>query len=179
MGKEQSWGRRKQYEDEDKEMETEWKEPDYLGHYADLGWTTVATKGDIVASYRKLALKTHPDKQEIDNTLQSTTTIWFQRVNEEHAVLSDEEKRAKYDEACLPNAKAKDTSKAPTDKAHAEACVEIVALSGWVVRKSRSTGSCYLAQPMFEHVQWASLRLYPYVATDNCSCTKYTAAFPK
>ena len=173
----------KQYEENDKEKKKEGegkgKGPDYLGHYAVLGLTTAATKGEIVASYRKLALKTHPDKQGIDETLRKAATVWFQRVKEAHAVLSDEEKRAKYDEACVPKAEAEDTSKAPTDKAHEEACADIVGLPGWVVFKSRSTGSCYFAQPMLDHVQWASPRLYPYVATDNCSCAKCTAAFPK
>lgn len=67
------------------------KEKDY---YKILGVPKAATLAEIKASYKKLALKWHPDKNP-DNT-QETKQV-FQKISEAYSVLSDEKKRKKYD----------------------------------------------------------------------------------
>lgn len=60
--------------------------------YSVLGVSRSADKSDIKSAYRKLAKKYHPDA----NPGKDTTTE-FQEVNRAYEVLSDEEKRKKYD----------------------------------------------------------------------------------
>src|SRR5690606_21887852 len=64
--------------------------PDY---YALLGVERHADAGDIKAAYRRLALKYHPDRNPGDKAAEDK----FKQINEAYAVLSDEEKRARYD----------------------------------------------------------------------------------
>ncbi|XP_021725859.1 uncharacterized protein LOC110693045 isoform X2 [Chenopodium quinoa] len=52
-----------------------------------------ASDEDIRLSYRKLALKWHPDKHKDD----SAVTAKFQDINEAYRVLSDPTKRLEYD----------------------------------------------------------------------------------
>ena len=52
-----------------------------------------ATQEEIKKSYRKLAMKYHPDRNKGDKTAESK----FKEINEAYAVLSNEEKRKQYD----------------------------------------------------------------------------------
>jgi len=52
-----------------------------------------ATQEEIKKSYRKLAMKYHPDRNKGDKTSESK----FKGINEAYAVLSNEEKRKQYD----------------------------------------------------------------------------------
>lgn len=52
-----------------------------------------ATDEDIKLSYRRLALKWHPDKHRSDPDVTSR----FQAINEAYKVLSDPDKRVDYD----------------------------------------------------------------------------------
>jgi curved DNA-binding protein CbpA len=67
---------------------------DPKGYYTELGITKTATTDEIKQTYRKLALKWHPDKNP-DNVAEATRI--FQRISEAYSVLSDEKKREQYD----------------------------------------------------------------------------------
>lgn len=60
-------------------------------HYATLGLERGASVDDIKRAYRKLAMKYHPDKQGGDADK-------FKAINQAHEILSDPEKRARYDQ---------------------------------------------------------------------------------
>mgnify|MGYP003294578175 CR=1 FL=1 len=62
--------------------------------YEVLGLTPGASDDEIKAAYRKLAKQYHPDTNKDDPKAQER----FQEINEANAVLSDPEKRKKYDE---------------------------------------------------------------------------------
>ena len=62
-------------------------------YYEILGVEKTASEADIKKAYRSLAKKYHPDMNP-DN---KEAEVKFKEVNEAYAVLSDEEKRAKYD----------------------------------------------------------------------------------
>lgn len=66
----------------------------YIDYYKTLGVEKNATPDDIRKAYRTLARKYHPDLHPDDPTAQEK----FQQVNEANEVLSDPEKRKKYDE---------------------------------------------------------------------------------
>ena len=66
---------------------------DYVDYYATLGVDKKASPEDIQKAYRKLARKYHPD---INKT--STGEEKFKQINEAYQVLSDADKRAKYDQ---------------------------------------------------------------------------------
>jgi curved DNA-binding protein len=67
---------------------------DFKDYYATLGLTKTATDKEIKQAYRKLARKLHPDVNPGDKTAESR----FKEINEANEVLSDPDKRRKYDE---------------------------------------------------------------------------------
>lgn len=62
--------------------------------YALLGLKKNASEDEIKKAYRKLARKYHPDVNPGDKTAESK----FKEINEAHEVLSDSDKRKKYDQ---------------------------------------------------------------------------------
>src|ERR1035437_1783955 len=62
-------------------------------YYKILGIPKKASQKDIKAAYRKLALKYHPDQ----NSGSKETEAKFVEINEANEVLSDPQKREKYD----------------------------------------------------------------------------------
>lgn len=66
----------------------------FIDYYKVLGVDQKATQADIRKAYRKLAKKYHPDVNNTDPNAQQR----FQEINEANEVLSDPEKRKKYDE---------------------------------------------------------------------------------
>ena len=62
--------------------------------YAVLELAPGASADDIKRSYRKLAVKHHPDKNQGDDASKAR----FQKISEAYAILSDAEKRKFYDE---------------------------------------------------------------------------------
>ncbi|KAL2075845.1 hypothetical protein VTL71DRAFT_788 [Oculimacula yallundae] len=61
--------------------------------YEALELTSTASAAEITASYRRLAREHHPDKNP-DN---ADSTEKMQQINEAHEILSNEERRAEYD----------------------------------------------------------------------------------
>jgi curved DNA-binding protein len=66
----------------------------FLDYYKILGIDKTATSKDIKSAYRKLARKYHPDLNPNDKDAKNN----FQQINEANEVLSDPEKRKKYDQ---------------------------------------------------------------------------------
>ena len=66
----------------------------YVDYYKILGIEKTATAADIKLAYRKLARKFHPDLNPNDKDAHKN----FQQINEANEVLSDVEKRKKYDQ---------------------------------------------------------------------------------
>jgi curved DNA-binding protein len=67
---------------------------DFKDYYAILGVSKTASAEDIKRSFRKLARKYHPDVNPGDTTAEAK----FKEVSEAYEVLSDTEKRKKYDQ---------------------------------------------------------------------------------
>jgi DnaJ-class molecular chaperone with C-terminal Zn finger domain len=67
---------------------------DFVDYYKLLGIDKTATPKDIKSAYRKLARKYHPDLNPNDKDAKKK----FQEINEANEVLSDPEKRKKYDQ---------------------------------------------------------------------------------
>ena len=66
----------------------------YTDYYKILGLSKTAPEEDIKKAYRKLARKLHPDLNPNDKEANRK----FQQINEANEVLSDPEKRKKYDQ---------------------------------------------------------------------------------
>jgi curved DNA-binding protein len=66
---------------------------DYIDYYKLLSIDKTASTKDIKSAYRKLARKYHPDLNPNDKEAKRK----FQQINEANEVLSDPEKRKKYD----------------------------------------------------------------------------------
>ena len=67
---------------------------EFIDYYKILGVDKNATQEDIKKAYRRLARKHHPDLNPNDKEAHKV----FQQVNEANEVLSDPEKRKKYDQ---------------------------------------------------------------------------------
>ncbi|WP_339652377.1 DnaJ C-terminal domain-containing protein [uncultured Maribacter sp.] len=67
---------------------------EFIDYYKILEIDKKATQADIKKAYRKLARKLHPDLNPNDKRAQQK----FQQINEANEVLSDPEKRKKYDQ---------------------------------------------------------------------------------
>jgi len=66
---------------------------DFQDYYETLGLPRSASQADIKKAFRKLAREHHPDKKPGDAAAERR----FKQINEANAVLSDPEKRKKYD----------------------------------------------------------------------------------
>ena len=66
----------------------------YKDYYKILGVGKTATAKEIKKAYRQLAIKYHPDKTKGDKVAEEK----FKDINEANKVLSDSEKRKKYDQ---------------------------------------------------------------------------------
>lgn len=67
---------------------------EYIDYYKILGLEKTASADQIKKAYRKLARKFHPDLNPDNEEAKKK----FQQINEAHEVLSDPEKRKKYDQ---------------------------------------------------------------------------------
>lgn len=67
---------------------------EFIDYYKTLGISKTASEDDIKKAYRKLARKLHPDLNPNDKDAHKK----FQQINEANEVLSDPEKRKKYDQ---------------------------------------------------------------------------------
>ena len=66
---------------------------DFQDYYQTLGVPRSATQADVKKAFRKLAREHHPDKKPGDKTAEQR----FKAINEANAVLSDPDKRKKFD----------------------------------------------------------------------------------
>ena len=64
-------------------------------YYEILGIGRDASQDDIKKAYRKMAVKFHPDKNQGDKKAEEK----FKELGEAYEALSDEQKRAAYDQA--------------------------------------------------------------------------------
>jgi DnaJ-class molecular chaperone len=74
-------------------------------YYAILGLNKDATEDDIKKAYRKLAIKWHPDKNPDNRELAEEK---FKEITEANSILSDPDKKLKYDEFGLCDGEAPD-----------------------------------------------------------------------
>ena len=63
-------------------------------YYQSLGVSKSCSKEDLKKAYRKLAIQYHPDKNKGDKQAEEK----FKQISEAYAVLSDDEKRSRYDQ---------------------------------------------------------------------------------
>jgi curved DNA-binding protein len=68
--------------------------PDFKDYYTILGLTKSASLDDIKQAYRRLARKYHPDMNPNDQDAE----VRFKEINEAYEVLSDADKKQKYDQ---------------------------------------------------------------------------------
>ena len=86
----------------------------FIDYYKTLGIDKGATEKDIKNAYRKLARKYHPDLNPNDKDAKRK----FQEINEANEVLSDPEKRRKYDQFGKDWQHAEDFKKEKSHQAH-------------------------------------------------------------
>src|SRR4051794_27827749 len=67
---------------------------EFKDYYQTLGVSRTASSDDIRKAFRKLARQYHPDVAKDKKTAEAK----FKEINEAYEVLSDQEKRKKYDE---------------------------------------------------------------------------------
>ncbi len=67
---------------------------DYKDYYKILGLSRTASAAEIKQAFRKLAMQYHPDRNPGDRQAEER----FKEINEAYQVLSDAEKRARYDQ---------------------------------------------------------------------------------
>jgi curved DNA-binding protein len=67
---------------------------DYRDYYQTLGVSKTASQDEIRSAYRKLAMKYHPDRNPGDKKAEDK----FKEINEAYQVLSDQQKRSRYDQ---------------------------------------------------------------------------------
>lgn len=67
--------------------------PTKRDYYEVLGLQKNASESDIKSSYRKMALKYHPDKNKAPDAEEK-----FKEINEAYQILSDKQKRSTYDQ---------------------------------------------------------------------------------
>src|SRR5574340_488943 len=67
---------------------------DYKDYYKILGISRTASADDIRKAYRKLAMKYHPDRNPGDKAAEEK----FKEINEAYQVLSDSDKKSRYDQ---------------------------------------------------------------------------------
>jgi curved DNA-binding protein len=67
---------------------------EYKDYYKVLGVERNASEADIKSAFRKLALKFHPDRNQGNKNAEEK----FKEINEAYEVLSDKQKRARYDQ---------------------------------------------------------------------------------
>lgn len=67
---------------------------EYKDYYKTLGVERSASEDEIKRAYRKLALRYHPDRNPGDEEAENK----FKEINEAYQVLSDPEKRSRYDQ---------------------------------------------------------------------------------
>ena len=65
----------------------------YKDYYKTLGVERTASADEIKKAYRKLAMKYHPDRNQGNKQAEDQ----FKEINEAYEVLTDPEKRSKYD----------------------------------------------------------------------------------
>lgn len=83
----------------------------FRDYYEALGVSRGASKDDIKAAYRLLARKHHPDLHQGKARAQAEEA--FKAINEAHAVLSDPDKRARYDQLGPNGTAAGDFTQSP------------------------------------------------------------------
>jgi curved DNA-binding protein len=84
---------------------------DYKDYYKILGVERKASADDIRSAYRKLAMKYHPDKNPGDKKAEDK----FKDINEAYQVLSDDKKRARYDQLGSAYSDFRGSGGRPTD----------------------------------------------------------------
>src|SRR3982751_896208 len=65
----------------------------FKNYYIILGIKNTASLEEVKLAFRKLAKKYHPDKNQEDHTAE----VFFKEIQEAYEVLSNAEKRKKYD----------------------------------------------------------------------------------
>ncbi|KAI9260221.1 hypothetical protein BY458DRAFT_516538 [Sporodiniella umbellata] len=86
-------GSNREYQSLLRKAELELKKSQRKDYYKVLGLTKTATETEIKKAYRKLALQYHPDKNAGDEKAE----VRFKEIGEAYAILSDAEKKARYD----------------------------------------------------------------------------------
>ena len=84
---------------------------EYKDYYKVLGVARNASTDDIRKAYRKLAMQYHPDRNAGDKQAEER----FKEINEAYQVLSDEQKRARYDQLGSDYSSWRQRGGSPTD----------------------------------------------------------------